>query len=294
MEAVVVVTMDTNILSEAFRTIFTLPPEDIKRVAENLYAHYDSLPKEYVENKVPGTRPNFRFQSYMSITHTELILTEFLKAIFFNNFTDEYNLAGENQATHDSSINITNEFNQIDEKTGQSPRIVVDVQQSGASQQFMADLGAKTTDMIQAENMIIVKKNKSALMTFPINISVISKSKNEANILAGLVQMSLIVNMPILRDRLNINQLTFPTVNAAKPLKQHTSLFMATVSFSINRYVYWSNSFTAKVYENVILRLNALSSENDDNPIVQILAKFNLPLDSRLSDVLKDLERDLS
>jgi len=288
---VMVVTMATNPsrddVKNALDTIFSLPQSELEKIITGAQQVFNSREHSEVNDTIPAERPNLKFPSYITITHAEWIMTEFIKELF-NNYDEDYYMANENDATHDNSIIVTNSFNDIDEKIGQTPRIVVDVGQSAASQSFMANINAKASDFISPDT---IKGKNSAALQLPISISVISPKKNECNILACMIQMAIIENMDLLREIFNIYKFTFPAVNGAKQIKDKGKLMMASVQLQMERYVSWSTVLKIKSYKNLYLRLNAYGHGDKTPPIRTIISSYDYPLDPQVVKMLDEMEK---
>lgn len=265
--------MDFNVLKNLLNQLSsTAKTEDLITVKNYLNEAIERTIKkeEILLSKVPV---DFKFPAYIMMTNEEALMIDFLEEVF-NNFGEDYRVGNPEVTTNDNSINITTSFNQLYEKEGQFPLIVVEALATQSQFLYLSNINEKGKTSFVDENTIRTKTHKSAEFTIPMRISVVSANKNESNILANCIQFALIENMDMIRHFFKMKQVTFPQVQAAQQIDKFQDLFMASVNFTVIRNVSWVDVFKVKRQKEFYLRLRAKYGEDDPSPIVAIVAKI--------------------
>lgn len=281
--------MDANLLRKILQPISGLNYSDLFLV-RNAIDQAINVVSTKEQINISNSLPEIKYPAYLMLANEEFIFIEFIKE-FFLNFEKDFLLTDPEIASNDNSPVITNSFNDLDEKKGQFPRIVVEAIGTQTDKRYMANVSALANDFTPENEF---KSNRSVSFEVPMRISVISTNKNEANILAASIMFAIIENQDLLRNFCKIEEITPPSLQGAQNIRQFQKLFMTNISFSVKRQASWSNVFKMKANRDFYIRLRAKFSPNDDNPLVTLIYKVKEPVSDFFNKYMTMLNKVIS
>lgn len=228
---------------------------------------------EPVAFNAPFTLPKLNVPAEMFVKYHQYVFEAFLTEMF-NPYDDSfYHPSDPDVLTNNSDVIVSSSWNNTDQKLGQLPRIVVDTPFVALSELYMADVPGDPTKNISSS---IRNENRECMMTINMTISAIAGTEAEATNLANLILVNLAKTRKIIRELLNLYQITYPSMTSGAPMEDEpVNRFMATLQFQTKHQVKWHEQITEKVFKGIIYRLAAVCSPTDNKPLINMILGSN-------------------
>lgn len=205
----------------------------------------------------------------------------------FSNYDGYYEISQQDELTNNSSVFVTSAWSTAT-KVGQAPHIIVEAESAVLSPVYLAD----RNDFGSARIMDKTFSYSSCMMNIGMNIQIIAGAPAEATNIANIILMALARTRPIIRDIFALNSVSFPAMSPAAAMDgSPEQRFLSSVRFGTEKFVHWSESVTEKTYKNLIYRLVAKCSQQDSEPLVQMLWRSGWSLDPNIEKFINSVKR---
>jgi hypothetical protein len=280
--------------AEEIRKLFSEIKDQDPRTLRIISQYVKELNKLYDEDaelfeNIGKELPKLGIASYVYPTYLEFIFVSWLEELT-GNYPLDYGTKDANSLVNDNSMVITNAYNELMRQDGQYPKAVV---QCGGVSSGVMTVGDDFRGVSSNESFNILggKEQKGAQMNAGMTIYAAAMNYNEANILGGAIFGALIESRACLRKVFQLQQVSYPQLSTASPIRQNEKVFAARISFNVMEIFSWAEILKIKEYKNLVVRLNAKFAKCDTY-ISQILGTFPLPIDSKFKEYLDSLEQD--
>lgn len=247
-------------------------------------------PSDGFEN-ISVKMPDFGIAHYIFPTYLEAIFVAWAQE-WSSNYSQDYGTKDPSSLINDSSLVISNAYNDVIQQDGQFPRLVVRCNglnssssavgndMTGASEPRASEVGANFTKTFNKQGCYL-----HSTMT----LYCLSQHPNEANMLGGAAFGALLESRMILQDVFSLQQIGFPSMSCASPVKESPRVYASTIDFSVMQIIAWSNVLKKKHYKNMIFKICAILKKEPTPAIEQIIGAFPIPLSEDLKRRLEEL-----
>ncbi len=283
--------MDPSLLQTIIGQLNSLDVDQLRTLDKGINGLISQ--KEYQASASSGTPlvpviPKLRVPNELLVPYTEFLFLSFLRELFKpENFPDHYQISDPDQLTNNDGVIVYSAYDETHSKRGQFPCVIVEATNVQTGPAYIGNRSEEGVYMLGDQRI----SANAALVTIGVSITVESRNRNDANVLANLIQFSIIATHDIMRHFMGFKAIGFPISRGAQLIREGGPIFRSDISFNCEKLCKWNSVAQQSIHKQLIWRLIARVTGEDNPPLVQMISSIQGKVDPTVERYLKMLAK---